>query len=93
MLRGSVKILVGIVVLSLISGCSNLQKPRRWGTCAVVGSLVGAAAGAGIGIAISENTGDHENNIAAGVGGGAGGAILTIIAGLVKNMMASQQAR
>jgi len=27
------------------------------------------------------------------VGGGAGGAILTIIAGLVKNMMASQQAR
>src|SRR5499427_11143022 len=27
------------------------------------------------------------------VGGGAGGAILTIIAGLVKNMMASQQTR
>jgi hypothetical protein len=27
------------------------------------------------------------------VGGGAGGAILTIIAGLVKNMMAGQQAR
>jgi fucose permease len=27
------------------------------------------------------------------VGGGAGGAILTIIAGLVKNMTASQQTR
>jgi hypothetical protein len=27
------------------------------------------------------------------VGGGAGGAILTVIAGLVKNMMASQQTR
>ena len=64
MLRTSVRILVGVVALSLMSGCANMHQQRRWGTCGLVGGLLGAGAGAGIGVAINENTGDHENMIA-----------------------------
>ena len=54
---------------------------RRWGTCAVVGGIVGAGAGAGIGFAIASNNGDHENN-AYGIGAGAGvGLVLGTLAG------------
>ncbi len=65
-------------VLLTASGCANLSAPRRWGTCAVVGGLLGAGAGAGIGVAINENTGDHENNVAWATGLGGAGAVLEL---------------
>ena len=75
------KLFLGVIVLAFLSGCANLQQPRRWGTCAVVGGLLGAGAGAGIGIAINENTGDHENNVAWATGLGGAGAVLGALAG------------
>src|SRR3984957_6911324 len=68
-------------VLFTASGCANLSAPRRWGTCAIVGGLVGAGAGAGIGVAINENSGDHENNVALATGIGGAGLVLGALAG------------
>jgi OOP family OmpA-OmpF porin len=89
MIRGSVlfratrcSVFAALLSVSLCS-CAYLQQPRRWGTCAVVGSLVGAGAGAGIGIAINENSGDHENNVAWSLGGAGVGAVLGGLAGHV----------
>src|ERR1035437_4589350 len=65
----------------MVSGCANLSAPRRWGACAVIGSVAGAGAGAGIGIAINENTGDHENNVAWATGLGGAGAVLGAVSG------------
>ena len=81
MRRTLVKILTGIAALSFISGCANMQQPRRWGTCAIVGGLLGAGAGAGIGVAINENSGDHENQVAWSTGLGGAGAVLGALAG------------
>src|ERR1700722_20710529 len=69
------------VVLLTASGGANLSQPRRWGTCAIVGGLVGAGAGAGIGVAINENSGDHENNVALATGIGGAGLVLGALAG------------
>src|SRR5258708_2059597 len=68
-------------VLLTVSGCANLSQPRRWGTCAIVGGLLGAGAGAGIGVAINENSGDHENNVALATGIGGAGLVLGALAG------------
>src|SRR5215469_18881808 len=72
---------IGALISMSLTGCAYLQQPRRWGTCALVGGIVGAGAGAGIGTAINENTGDHENGVAFGLGGGAIGAGLGALAG------------
>ncbi len=48
---------------SNMTGCAYLQQPRHWGTCAIVGGLLGAGAGAAVGIVIVDNTqGDHEDS-------------------------------
>ena len=58
-----------------------MRQERRWGTCGLVGGLLGAGAGAGIGVAINENTGDHENTVAWTTGLGGAGAFLGAMAG------------
>jgi OOP family OmpA-OmpF porin len=58
-----------------------MHQERRWGTCGLVGGLLGAGAGAGIGVAINENTGDHENMAAWTAGLGGAGLFLGAIAG------------
>ena len=64
-----------------------MQQPRHWGSCALIGGLLGAGAGAAIGIVIVDNTqGEHSNSSNdsrawAGGGGAAGGAILGALAG------------
>ncbi len=62
MLRGSVKILVGIVALSLISGCSNMQE-RHWGKCALGGAIIGGVAGAGLGLGIANAVTRSGDNV------------------------------
>ena len=63
----------------------------------IIQLIAGVVGGNAAGAALKDyNLGNLGNTIAGaigGVGGGAGGAILTIIAGLVKSMMASQQTR
>ena len=74
------------LIASGLSGCANLQKPRSWGTCAVVGGLLGAGVGAASGIVIADNTAgrhhsDQDTRVYAGVGGAAIGAGLGALAG------------
>jgi hypothetical protein len=65
----------------------------------IIQLIAGVVGGNAAGAALKDyNLGNLGNTIAGAlvgqiVGGGAGGAILTIIAGLVKSMMASQQTR
>jgi len=48
---------------SSMSGCAYLEQPRQWGTCAIVGGLLGAGAGAAAGIVIVDNTqGSHNSS-------------------------------
>jgi len=58
---------ISALISASLSGCAYLQQPRQWGTCALVGGIVGAGAGTGIGTAINENTGDHESGVAFGL--------------------------
>src|SRR5208283_5174671 len=74
------------LIASSLSGCAYLQKPRSWGTCAIVGGLLGAGAGAAAGIVIVDNTSGHDSGnkdtrVYAGVGGAAIGAGLGALAG------------
>ena len=79
---------VGAALIAInLSGCAYLEQPRSWGTCALVGGLLGAGAGAAVGIVIVDNTqGRHstssnDSRAWAGAGGAAGGAILGALAG------------
>src|ERR1019366_1092908 len=74
------------LIVSSLSGCAYLQKPRSWGTCAVVGGLVGAGVGAASGIVIADNVAGHHQSdkdarAYAGVGGAAIGAGIGALAG------------
>src|ERR1019366_5432916 len=74
------------LIASSLSGCAYWQKPRSWGTCAVVGGLVGAGVGAASGIVIADSVaGRHQSDkdarAYAGVGGAAIGAGIGALAG------------
>jgi OOP family OmpA-OmpF porin len=74
------------LIASSLGGCANLQKPRSWGTCAIVGGLLGAGVGAASGIVIADNTAgrhhsDQDTRVYAGVGGAVVGAGLGALAG------------
>ena len=48
--------LAGLALLaSNLTGCAYLQQPRHWGSCALIGGLLGAGAGAAAGIVIVDN--------------------------------------
>jgi len=72
---------------SSMSGCAYLQQPRHWGSCALIGGLLGAGAGAAAGIVIVDNTqGDHsdssnDSRVWAGLGGAAAGGLIGALAG------------
>ena len=86
-LTNAVAAAAGLAFLtSGLSGCAYLQQPRKWGTCAIVGGLLGAGAGAAAAIVIVDNTSGHDSadndtRAGAGVGGAAGGALLGALAG------------
>ena len=74
------------LIASSLSGCAYLQKPRSWGTCAIVGGLLGAGVGAASGIVIVDNSqgnssSNHDARAYAGVGGAVIGAGLGALAG------------
>src|ERR1017187_6196897 len=74
------------LIASSLSGCANLQKPRSWGTCAIVGGLLGAGVGAASGIVIADKTSgknppSNDTKVGAGLGGAAIGAGLGALAG------------
>ena len=53
----------GVALLaSGVSGCAYLQQPRHWGTCAIVGGLLGAGVGAASGIVIADNSQSKQND-------------------------------
>jgi len=87
-LLNAVAAVAGAALLaSSLSGCAYFEQPRQWGTCAIIGGLLGAGAGAAVGIVIVDNTQSSHGNssndarAAAGGGGAAGGAILGALAG------------
>lgn len=67
------------MVILLASGCSTMQA-RRWGLCAMAGSLVGGIAGGVIGNEIEDEEGSSERGPAI-AGGVLGGMTLGAIAG------------
>jgi outer membrane protein OmpA-like peptidoglycan-associated protein len=74
------------VVLLMVSGCANMQQPRRWDGCAIGGAILGGAAGAGIGLGIANAVGRSGDNVfneergtamwASGIGGAVIGTLL-----------------
>ena len=44
------------LIASSLGGCANLQKPREWGACALVGGMLGAGVGAASGIVMVDNS-------------------------------------
>src|ERR1700693_1618259 len=72
---------------SSMSGCAYLEQPRHWGTCALVGGLLGAGIGAASGIVIVDNaTNDHRSSnhdarAWGGLGGAAAGGLVGALAG------------
>ena len=74
------------LLASSLSGCANMREPRSWGTCAILGGLLGAGVGAASGIVIADNTAgrhhsDNDTRVYAGVGGAVIGAGLGALAG------------
>jgi OmpA-OmpF porin, OOP family len=69
-------------LIAFVSGCSQAPPPRQWGTCGVVGGVVGTAAGAGAGLGIAFLNKAHPDTseIAAPT---AGGAVIGAIIGAV----------
>jgi OmpA-OmpF porin, OOP family len=57
------KLLLGVIVLAFLSGCANIQQPRRWDGCAIGGAILGGAAGAGIGLGIANAVGRSGDNV------------------------------
>ena len=71
---------------SSMTGCAYFQQPRQWGTCGIVGGLLGAGEGAAAGIVIDDNAhgsnnSSNDSRVWAGLGGAAAGGLIGAVAG------------
>ena len=85
-LRSRLLAVVSAGMAVLASGCAQMEQPREWGRCAVLGALGGAAVGTGIGFAIADNVngdnGQTKPRIITGTLIGTGvGAVVGLVAG------------
>src|SRR5690348_13513137 len=75
--------LLAAAAMLLASTCAGCASQREWGTCGLIGAMVGGLAGGAAGVAITNYTrGGHtavaheDESIGAGIGGGVLGALI-----------------
>jgi len=84
--------LAGVLILTMVTGCSNVGD-RRWGRCAVAGGLLGALAGGAAGGAAADPLTNHTGNDTKAAGAGIGFASGALIGAVIGHFVCDEVAQ